>query len=110
MSRLLTIGQAAEALGVSVQTLRRWEREGKIAPERTKGGQRRYDLSAFRPDEFRAGDTRKTVAYARVSSGDQRSDLERQKQVLEAYCAAQGWTFEVVSDLGSGMNYRKKGL
>lgn len=36
--------------------------------------------------------------------------LERQKQVLELYCARQGWTFEVVSDLGSGMNYRKKGL
>jgi putative resolvase len=36
--------------------------------------------------------------------------LERQKQVLEMYCAAQGWTFEVVSDLGSGMNYHKKGL
>ena len=36
--------------------------------------------------------------------------LERQKQVLELYCARQGWTFEVVSDLGSGMNYRKKGM
>jgi putative resolvase len=39
-----------------------------------------------------------------------RADLERQKQVLELYCAKQGWTFEVVSDLGSGMNYQKKGL
>jgi len=45
-----------------------------------------------------------------VSSHDQKSDLERQKQVLELYCASQGWTFEVVSDLGSGMNYHKKGL
>ena len=36
--------------------------------------------------------------------------MERQKQVLELYCARQGWTFEVVSDLGSGMNDRKKGL
>jgi predicted site-specific integrase-resolvase len=36
--------------------------------------------------------------------------LERQKQVLELYCAKQGWTFEIVSDLGSGMNYQKKGL
>jgi predicted site-specific integrase-resolvase len=36
--------------------------------------------------------------------------LERQKQVLEMYCALQGWTFEVVADLGSGMNYHKKGL
>ncbi len=45
-----------------------------------------------------------------MSSHDQKDDLERQKQVLELYCARQGWTFEIVSDLGSGMNYQKKGL
>jgi excisionase family DNA binding protein len=112
MNKLLTISEAAEALRVSPQTLRRWEREGKLIPQRTKGGQRRYDISALRPELFRAADDaeRKTIAYARVSSHDQKADLERQKQVLEAYCAAQGWTFEVVSDLGSGMNYHKKGL
>ena len=49
------------------------------------------------------------MAYARVSSHDQKDDLERQKQVLELYCAQQGWTFELISDLGSGMNYHKKG-
>ncbi len=53
---------------------------------------------------------RKTIAYARVSSPDQKDDLERQKQVLELYCARQGWTFEVIADLGSGMNDHKKGL
>jgi len=46
----------------------------------------------------------------RVSSHDQKDDLERQKQVLELYCARQGWTFEVVADPGSCMNYHKKGL
>ncbi len=55
-------------------------------------------------------DDRRTVAYARVSSHDQKADLERQKLVLETFCAQRGWTFELVSDLGSGMNYRKKGL
>ncbi|EHP40174.1 transposon IS605 OrfA, integrase-resolvase [Cupriavidus basilensis OR16] len=45
-----------------------------------------------------------------MSSHDQKADLERQKQVLELYCAQQGWTFEVVADLGSGMNYQKTGL
>jgi putative resolvase len=40
----------------------------------------------------------------------QKDDLERQKQVLELYCARQGWTFEVIADLGSGVNYHKKGL
>jgi predicted site-specific integrase-resolvase len=55
-------------------------------------------------------EAKKTVAYARVSSHDQKSDLERQKQVLELYCARQGWTYEKISDLVSGMNYHKKGL
>jgi len=113
MSRLVTIGEAADALGVSVQTLRRWEAEGRLKPdERTSGGQRRYDLARLRPEMFRGNDPadRKTIAYARVSSHDQKDDLERQRQVLEAYCASQGWTFEIVSDLGSGMNYHKKGL
>ncbi len=89
------------------QTLRRWEHEGK----RTPGGRRRYDLARLRPEQFHAPEAaRRTVAYARVSSHDQKDDLERQKQVLELYCARQGWTFEVVADSGSGMNYRKKGL
>ncbi len=111
MGKLPTIGEAAAVLGVSVSTLRRWEAEGKITPARTAGGQRRYDMATLRPENARAPEApRRTLAYARVSSHDQKADLERQKQVLEAYCAAQGWTYEVLTDLGSGMNYRKKGL
>jgi len=113
MSKLVSIAEAAKALGVSPQTLRRWEREGKAVPtEKTAGGRRRYDLAKLRPDLFRAESVadRKTIAYARVSSHDQKEDLERQKKVLEMYCAAAGWTYEIVADLGSGMNYRKKGL
>ncbi|MCD8512054.1 MAG: IS607 family transposase [Nitrincola sp.] len=112
MDKLLNISQAANVLGVSESTLRRWETEGRLVPdERTAGGQRRYKLSSIRP-QMKHGDKleRKTVAYARVSSHDQKADLERQKQVLELYCASQGWTFEVMSDLGSGINYNKKGL
>jgi predicted site-specific integrase-resolvase len=45
-----------------------------------------------------------------VSSHDQKHDLERQQAMLEAYCAAKGWRTEIIKDLGSGMNYRKKGL
>lgn len=112
MERLVSIGEAAKALGVSVTTLRRWEVSGKLVPEHTAGGHRRYDLAKLRPEMFRADveANRRTIAYARVSSHDQKDDLERQKQVLELYCARQGWTFEVIADLGSGMNYHKKGL
>ena len=112
MERFVSISEAASALGVSITTLRRWEATGRLVAEHTAGGHRRYDLAKLRPEMFRAEDeaSRRTVAYARVSSHDQKDDLERQKQVLELYCARQGWTFEVIADLGSGMNYHKKGL
>ena len=112
MDSFVSIGEAAAALGVSVTTLRRWEAAGRVVAERSAGGHRRYDLAKLRPDLVRSREDarRRTVAYARVSSHDQKDDLERQKQVLELYCVRQGWTFEVVADLGSGMNYRKKGL
>ena len=109
---MLSVSEAAKILGVSISTLRRWEKEGKLMPDiRTKGGQRRYKLSSLFPELKRAQDyKRKTIAYARVSSSDQKEDLERQKKVLELYCASNGWNFEILSDLGSGINYHKKGL
>lgn len=110
--KLLNIAQASKILGVADSTMRRWEREGKLIPdERTAGNQRRYKLSSLRPEMGRGVDyDRKTIAYARVSSHDQKADLERQKQLLEMFCASNGWKFEIISDLGSGMNYHKKGL
>ena len=106
------IREAAEFLGVTPSTLRRWEHEGRLLPdERTAGGYRRYDLVRLRPEQVHRLDVpRRTVAYARVSSHDRKEDLERQKQVLEIYCARQGWTFEVVADFGTGVNYHKTGL
>jgi excisionase family DNA binding protein len=84
MSKLLSISEAAKVLGVSESTLRRWEREGRLLPdERTEGGQRRYKLSAIRPQITHHSTTeRKTMAYARVSSHDQKADWERQKPVF----------------------------
>jgi len=110
MDKLLRIGQASKILGVSTSTLRRWEREGKIIAERTEGKHRLYRLSEFKVGRNKHIRDRRTIAYARVSSHDQKSDLERQKKVLEMYCASHGWKFELVTDLGSGMNYYKKGL
>ena len=112
MKRFYSIGKAAEELGVSISTLRRWEEEGKLVPQRTKGNQRRYAAEQIMgiSRKVTPKPERITLAYARVSSADQKNDLERQKTVLEMYCAAQGWSYELVSDLGSGMNYRKKGL
>ena len=111
MGKKVSIGRAALILGVSVSTLRRWDEEGRLVAERTEGGQRRYDMDQLTHQTARqADDTRTTIAYARVSSADQKNDLERQRNVLELYCAKNGWQYELVSDIGSGMNYRKKGL
>ena len=104
---MITIQEAAKTLGVTPKTLRLWEKEGKITSHKTDGGHRRYILQ-----ELLGGKKEKslTLAYARVSSHDQREDLKRQEIVLETYCAAKGFDFELISDLGSGMNYKKKGL
>jgi putative resolvase len=107
----VSIGQAAKELGVSRVTLRRWEAAGKIQVERTPKGHRRYDLSSLHgvtPRPPVSG--RPTLAYARVSSHDQKGDLVRQVALLESFCAANGWIYEVIQDLGSGVNYQKKGL
>ena len=112
MSRLLSIKQTANQLGVSVSTLRRWDETGVLVAQRTPKGHRRYDLSKINPNLTRnkVEQQRKTIAYARVSSHDQKPDLQRQIEMLKLYCSSQGWSFEVISDLGSGMNYHKKGL
>ena len=106
--RFVKIGEAAKILGVNPQTLRRWEEGGVIQPaKRTPKGTRLYSLQELLGVNDLAYST---IAYARVSSSDQKEDLERQHAVLEAFCNKNGWQTEIIRDLGSGMNYNKKGL
>ena len=106
--RLVKIGIAAETLGTKLDTLRKWERTGELLQTRkTRAGTRYYavaDLLAIKDEGA------PTIAYARVSSHDQKADLDRQHEVLEAYCAAKGWRTQIIRDLGSGMNCNKRGL
>ena len=103
----LSISEAAKLKGVSTSTLRRWETEGILIPERTANGHRRYDLNQLLGIKKELSFT---IGYARVSSHDQKEDLARQVQVLELFSAQNGWQIEIISDLGSGLNYSKKGL
>ena len=107
---LLSIKEASDFLGVSISTLRRWEEEKRLIPEKTAGGHRRYDRDKLIRFKNKEDGNRITIAYARVSSSDQKEDFERQKDSLSNYCAARGYQFRVISDLGSGLNYTKKGL
>jgi len=103
-----TISEAAEFLGVSTDTLRRWEEEGSLESERTNGGHRRYDVAKLMQRDQKDG---LTALYGRVSTRPQLKDLDRQIAVLEAYAGIQGWQKTVtIKDIGSGINYKKKGL
>ena len=109
----ISIGDAAKELGISVITLRRWADSGKIRSEHSPSGQRRFfltDIKRITPRELNQLNDRITINYARVSSHDQKEDLVRQAQVLEAFSATNRWQFETIQDLGSGLNYQKKGL
>lgn len=110
VSRFLKIGEASKILGVSIQTLRRWEEDGYLIPHHRSNRNTRYysldQLTQEKPKEEKA----LTVAYARVSSHDQKEDLERQAEALSLYCTKKGFDYQVIKDLGSGMNYNKKGL
>ena len=106
--KLVKIGTASKILGTIPATLRAWEKNGELMPFRkTAGGTRYYSVSDLL--SLNTSDV-PTVCYARVSSHDQKKDLERQQIMLESYCSAKGWRTETIKDLGSGMNYKKKGL
>ncbi|MEQ8973444.1 MAG: IS607 family transposase [Coleofasciculus chthonoplastes F3-SA18-01] len=107
----VSIGEAAKEVGVSVITIRRWAQAGKLPYELSPSGRYRFKLSDLKTVRPRtAPGDRITINYARVSSHDQREDLVRQVQMLESYSAANGWQYETIQDLGSGLNYQKKGL
>ena len=110
MNDYVSIGQAAALIGVAVVTLRRWEKEGRLLSSfRTFGNHRRYKVSdvllLVSDDEPRVN-----ICYSRVSSHDQKADLHRQSEVLKRHCEEQGLIYEVIQDLGSGLNFKKKGL
>jgi putative resolvase len=109
----LSIGRASHFLGVSISTLRRWEREKKLLPSfKTCGLHRRYEINELKTFVGKKADSvkKKVVAYARVSSHDQKEDLKRQVQRLKIYLTNETCPVQIIDDLGSGMNYKKKGL
>ena len=107
----MTPKEASKIIGVHFQTLRNWEKEGKIEAIRTPGNKRYYNVKKFlklyRNEEIviKKKEKRK-ICYCRVSSENQKDDLENQiKYMKEKYP-----TFEILSDIGSGINFKRKNL
>jgi predicted site-specific integrase-resolvase len=108
------IGKFAELTGVTIQSLRNWDANGKLKPHHYgKGGHRYYSqeqLNHYLGLRNIAPKNRKVVGYCRVSSKKQSDDLARQVENIRSYMCAKGYAFEIISDVGSGINYGKKGL
>lgn len=77
----------AELLGVSVKTLQRWDREGTLKVNRTPTDRRYYTYNQYL--QFKSidteNDTRQIVIYARVSTRDQKDDLQDIVSILHVF-------------------------
>jgi len=112
MDNIYTPKEFAELINKSTSTLRRWDREGILCPDRTPGNQRFYtsaDLQKALNLDKPIPKDKKTIIYSRVSTHPQKADLQRQQEKLEMFCAANGFVVgEKMTDLGSGLNFKRK--
>ncbi|HDN90813.1 MAG TPA: IS607 family transposase [Candidatus Aenigmarchaeota archaeon] len=107
MERLYTMKEASKLLGVTVRTIQRWDKEGKIRCVRTIGGKRRVPESEIKRI-LGIHEERKIVGYARVSSHTQKDDLERQIELIKRYAKERGWKIEILKDVGSGLKENRR--
>ena len=112
MSKYYSINKFSKILGVSAQTLRNGDKKVKLHPHHTSSNGYRYysheqlnQVMNIKPNLDRI-----VIGYCRVSSNKQKDDLERQIENMKLYLTAQGKPFEIISDIGSGIDYKKKGL
>ena len=101
----------AKEIGVSVETLRRWDRTGKLKAKRTPSNHRYYteeDLAqakGLKP----ISDKRLIKVYCRVSSQKQKVELANQKIAMEQFCLARGYAVdEWIEEIGGGLNFKRK--
>lgn len=110
---LMSIGKFAKELGVTPEHVRTMHRTGEVIPARiSEKGTRYYseeqlrDLKNSRTPQREAN----VVAYCRVSTKSQKDELEKQVENVKSYMYAKGYSFEVIADIGSSINYKNKGL
>ena len=109
----LSIHKAATMLGVSAQTLRNWERSKLLIPAQKRSNGYRYyskeQLDTF-VEQYRVLNNRINIGYCRVSTNKQKDDLKRQCDNIELYLKSLHQPYKIIEDVGSGINYTKKGL
>ena len=110
--KFYSIQEVTKILNVTAQTLRNWDKTGRLIPNhKTVSGYRYYTENQI--ENLLGKNTksnRKIIGYCRVSSNKQKDDLERQIENVKQYMYGKGYSFEIISDIGSGINYNKKGL
>ena len=110
--KLLRMNEVSEITGLAQSTLRLMHRKGELVPAKVSSGGTRY-YSDEQIKEYMGIETvskRIVIGYARVSSRKQEDDLNKQIENLKTYMFAKGYSFEMITDIGSSINYSKKGL
>ena len=109
---MYSIGKFAKEIGVTTQTLRNWHKTKELIPFKiTDGGTRYYSEEQLNRYLGVFGENSKiTIGYCRVSSNKQKDDLIRQIDNMKLYLNSKGKPYEIIDDIGSGINYNKKGL
>jgi predicted site-specific integrase-resolvase len=102
-SRLLSVQQAAQHFGVHPQTIRVWTNDGTVKSIRTPTGQRRIVVEDKKDDKK---ENSIKAIYCRVSSAKQKDDLQRQIDYLKEKYPS----YQIFKDIGSGINFQRKGL
>lgn len=109
--RYFTINKFSKIVGVTPQTLRNWDKAGRLKPHHTsESGYRYYSEEQLNQALKIKPKSKIVIGYCRVSSSKQKDDLERQIENVRIYLLAQGKPFEIISDVGSGINCKRKGL
>jgi predicted site-specific integrase-resolvase len=108
---MYTVSDFAARVGVTVHTLQRWDREGRLTAKRTVSNRRYYteeDVAKALGIEQPVAH-RKTIVYCRVSSPAQKADLINQRRVLETFCAARGISVDDwIEEVGGGMSMKRR--
>jgi predicted site-specific integrase-resolvase len=103
----LTHKNACEFYGISKNTLRKWADNDKVIYKRTPSNQRVYFISSnIDQPTLDKSEIKQNVIYCRVSSSKQKDDLERQCLFLSSRYP----THKIIKDVGSGLNYKRRGL